>query len=308
VRIALRAWHLLLILVGICLATFGWLEWRRRQQDVSNASLLARLPTDNAIQFVINVQTLRQVGLLELLAGSQAAEEMEYQKFVQATGFDYREDLDAVIAALVKKHKFFLLRGRFQWPLIRNYMIAQGGNCRNGFCSSLQDGSGLYVSVFPILPGVLSLAVSDNPYAAYALVTRSEPSPDVKAPNEPFWLSLPVSVLNDGATLPSGTRAFASAAKSAEKLTFTLGAAGNSFQANMEVLCRTQQDAESMAAQLRQVTETLRRYIERERQQPNPKDLSGVLTAGTFQSQERRVTGRWPIERAFLESLAAGSY
>jgi hypothetical protein len=45
--------------------------------------------------------------------------------------------------------------------------------------------------------------------------------------------------------------------------------------------------------------------IEREHQKPNPVDLSGVLTSGTFRSEGRRVAGTWPIERAFIENLFA---
>ena len=39
---------------------------------------------------------------------------------------------------------------------------------------------------------------------------------------------------------------------------------------------------------------------------PNPRDLSGVLVAGKFQQQNALVTGTWPLERGFVEALAAG--
>ena len=47
----------------------------------------------------------------------------------------------------------------------------------------------------------------------------------------------------------------------------------------------------------------LKKMLEREHMTPNANDLSGVLTAGTFSQQNERVTGIWPIERGFLESL-----
>jgi hypothetical protein len=50
----------------------------------------------------------------------------------------------------------------------------------------------------------------------------------------------------------------------------------------------------------------LRKLISRTGGQPNPADLSGVLTQGSFRREGRRVIGRWPIERALLESLAGG--
>ncbi len=47
--------------------------------------------------------------------------------------------------------------------------------------------------------------------------------------------------------------------------------------------------------------------MEREKQTPNPADLSGVLAARSFRRVDGRVVGRWPIERAFLWSLFGGS-
>jgi hypothetical protein len=46
--------------------------------------------------------------------------------------------------------------------------------------------------------------------------------------------------------------------------------------------------------------------IEREKLKPNPHDLSGLLTAGVFKQQDKRVTGHWPLDRGFVESLASG--
>jgi hypothetical protein len=45
--------------------------------------------------------------------------------------------------------------------------------------------------------------------------------------------------------------------------------------------------------------------IEREHQRPNPADLSGVLTSGTFHSDGSRVVGSWPIEHEFIQNLLA---
>jgi hypothetical protein len=43
--------------------------------------------------------------------------------------------------------------------------------------------------------------------------------------------------------------------------------------------------------------------IEREHQQPNPADFSGVLTAGVFHSEGATLLGSWPIERSFVQNL-----
>jgi hypothetical protein len=47
--------------------------------------------------------------------------------------------------------------------------------------------------------------------------------------------------------------------------------------------------------------------IARENHSPNPADLSGVLTAGSFHQTDTRVIGYWPIERSFVENLLGGS-
>jgi hypothetical protein len=46
--------------------------------------------------------------------------------------------------------------------------------------------------------------------------------------------------------------------------------------------------------------------IARERQTPNPSDLSGVLTSGVFRQEGTRVHGSWPLGPAFLENLLDG--
>jgi hypothetical protein len=61
-----------------------------------------------------------------------------------------------------------------------------------------------------------------------------------------------------------------------------------------------------MAAELTKATAMVRDFIEREKQTPNPADFSGVLTSGTFAAQGRRVTGQWPIERAFVRNILSG--
>jgi hypothetical protein len=46
--------------------------------------------------------------------------------------------------------------------------------------------------------------------------------------------------------------------------------------------------------------------LERDHMTPNSGDWSGVLVAGNFQQKDQRVVGTWPVERAFVEALAAG--
>ncbi|MBM3813729.1 MAG: hypothetical protein FJW20_19050 [Acidimicrobiia bacterium] len=303
----IRPWQFVAILLAVCLLSIGALEYRRRQRDTSTEALLRRFPSDS-VKLVVDVQALRQAGLLEMLAGSRAAEETEYKRFVATTGFDYREHLDVILAAFRNSERIFLLRGRFQWPLIRDYAVSAGGTCRNGYCQTRLDNGELFVSVFQIMPGVLSLAISKDPSAAYIPTGSNPPDPDNLHPDAPVWLSVPESVIKEPSNLPDGTRAFVSAIQGARQATLALGATGNGFEATLGVVCRSPQDAQRAATELAQLTEKLRRFIERENQKPNPRDLSGVLTSGAFRSEQSRVHGRWPIERGFLEAISEGSF
>ncbi|HET8548993.1 MAG TPA: hypothetical protein VFL57_13345, partial [Bryobacteraceae bacterium] len=83
-----------------------------------------------------------------------------------------------------------------------------------------------------------------------------------------------------------------------------LGPAGQRFELSLDVTCKTPEDAAILKAQLEGLTATLQKMIARENQTPNPNDLSGVLTAGRFERREHHVLGRWPIEAAFINSLA----
>jgi hypothetical protein len=82
---------------------------------------------------------------------------------------------------------------------------------------------------------------------------------------------------------------------------------GNRLAARLNVLCRNEVEAADVALQLQRVTDLLRDYISRENQKPNPADLSGVLTSGSFRPDGRRVYGYWPIDRSFLQNVLAGA-
>jgi hypothetical protein len=110
--------------------------------------------------------------------------------------------------------------------------------------------------------------------------------------------------LREQQQLPSGTRVFLKALEPAEQVTMTIGPSGDAFEIAMNVTCKTEQEAAVMKAQLEGLTALLSKLIMRENQKPNPADLSGVLTSGTFERDLRHVKGRWPLPKAFLDSLS----
>jgi hypothetical protein len=78
------------------------------------------------------------------------------------------------------------------------------------------------------------------------------------------------------------------------------------YAARMQVRCRTSEDAAELSAQLTRLTTLLRQTFSTAHQSPNPADLTGILASGSFRHDGSRVSGYWPIERAFVENLLGG--
>jgi hypothetical protein len=126
-----------------------------------------------------------------------------------------------------------------------------------------------------------------------------------KLPAEPVWISVPSYSLSD-TNLAAGTHAFLEPLSQAQDVTFAVGPGPKGFQLRVEAVCATPEIAELMTRRLSASTDLLKKMLEREHMTASPNDLSGVLTAGAFSQQNDQVTGTWPIERGFIESLANG--
>jgi hypothetical protein len=153
----------------------------------------------------------------------------------------------------------------------------------------------------------MALAVSRDEWAAMKLQGGTKRKPAFAIPTRPVWLAIPSGALKGRQDLPAGTRLFAKAIEDAEHVTLSLGGEPGRFEAYLEVTCSKAEDASVLVTQLEGVTTVLRDLIAREKKTPSLRDLSGVLVAGKFSREDRRVVGRWPVERVFLEALAGGS-
>jgi hypothetical protein len=290
----------LLLLVA---AIGGFYAWRT-SRTLNDRQLIQSLPQARATHVFIDVDGLRRSGLLDLLAGSKSAEDPEYKTFVQESGLDYRTDLDAVAAAFAEGNTYLALRGRFAWKKLAAYAQTHGGKCANAACSMPATRSGYFISFAPLRARVLAMAVSTDEHAVGMIGLQDWRKPP-RLPAEPVWISVPSFALSD-ANLGSGTHAFLEPLSQAQEVTFAVGSAPKGFQIRVEAVCATPEIAELLTRRLSASTDLLRKMLEREKMTPNPNDLSGVLTAGTFSQQREQVTGTWPIERGFLESLAGG--
>jgi hypothetical protein len=282
----------------------GGVAWHRHHIS-RPAALLRRLPTRDALIVSVDFSALRRAGLLQMLAASQAGSEPEYQQFVRRTGFDYQRDLDLALVAFTPGAKYFLLRGRFDWPALRGYVAKEGGQCADDLCRMQGSSPERRISFFPIQSDVMALAVSPADSAVLALASADREA-SIETPAAPLWVSVPPAALHTADGLPTGTRMFARGMETAEGMTLSLDADGRRFAARLDVRCRNAKDSAAIAQQLTTTTTLLREMIEREHKQPNSGDFSGVLTSGAFRSEGPRVLGYWPIERAFLDNLLRG--
>lgn len=291
-------------MVALCVAAVAAARWWRVSSRYDAARLISALPADRATVVYLDTDQLRRSGMLALLAGSKAVEEPDYLKFVNETGFDYRTDLDAVAASFVENRFYATLRGRFRWKQLTAYAESQGGECHYSVCTMLGSTADRNISFYPLKSDVLALAVSTDPRAVTSIGTGGKLQPPV--PRDPIWISVPATAFNRLDAFPAGTRAFLSPLEHAEKIIFAAGPQGDRLQLRLEIACATPETAADLVKQFSSATGLLKSMIEREHMTPNPRDLSGVLVAGTFEQRQSTVIGTWPIERGFVEALASG--
>jgi len=296
----------LLALVAVC-AGLLVLAARLRQKGRTITGWLARVPPGEAIILYLDFDALRRIGLLDLLALSRLSEEVEYRAFVEQTSFDARQDLYAVLIAFHPEGNYIVARGRFDWDALDSFVSSQGGACHNSFCRVAGSRPDRRISYFPLRPDVMALAVSKDSSAAEQLQVRRRTLGSYPPAQALLWALIPARRLDSARQLPAGTRLFAQSLARAEQLVFSLLPESSGLNLNLEVACSSREEAAVLAAKLRGLTEALRQMIAREKQQPNPRDLSGVLTAGVFQQRDNLVLARWPLPRPFLESLAEGA-
>jgi hypothetical protein len=302
-----RAALLIILIAGLCgLAIWGVVRYRYRGLTTT-AEWLERLPSQDSVVFYIDFAALRKGGVLQMLAGAKAAEEPEYKVFVLKTEFDYARDLDAVLACFTPRAKYFIAKGRFDWTSLQSYTREQGGTCRNVLCRMNGSTPERKISFFPLRPGLMGLAVSPDDSAVVDLQSDAARRRRIEVPDAPVWISIPPAFLKSGNGLPDGTRMFARSMENAEDISLAVAPVSDRFEARLNVQCRSEQQAALLSDQLARITGVLREMIARDKQTPNPRDLSGVLTAGSFSHSGTRVTGSWPLERAFVDGLVGGS-
>lgn len=244
--------------------------------------------------------------MLKLLDGAKVQHDPDYERFVRETGFDYANDLDVLTGEAQSQQLFFLLKGRFHWNQLRQYASAHGGTCAGDLCRVPNPKSGRWAGFFPIQPDVLALVVGNNPNEIDQLRPFSRKL-NTPLPPQPIWVSLSESLLKDPVDLPPPLRIFAVSLQSAHPVVLSLDAAaegtGAAFKLQLDAACDTEAAAETIRSQWEIQTKMLKLGLTREHHQPSPSDLTGLLTAGSFQVENRHFIGIWPVRTELLQAL-----
>jgi hypothetical protein len=270
--------------------------------------MLLRLPTADGVVVSVDVARIRQSDLFDDLTGAKAVQDADYTTFVRDSGFDYRKDLDQVFASFTPSGNFFVVKGRFDWKKLEAYARQSGGACYDKLCHMPGSSPDRRISFVPLAGDVMGLAVSTEELAASRLL-HGETQRPIKNQPEPVWVSVPGSALARTSRGIPGASLLAQSVTGVEDVTLTLGPEGTgskatSFALRFDAECRTQQDAENLAGQLKAYTSILQAALAHQKQAPDPSDLSGVLTAGQFHQLDRMVYGEWTLKKQFLDHLA----
>jgi len=302
VPVRFHPWQLAVALICLCLALVALARWRATR--VYPARELVRvLPADGATLIYLDAALLRDTGYLDaLLSGSRANQEAEYLEFVEQTGFDYRADLDTVAAAFSPSASYFALRGRFQWKQLTTYAATAGGTCRYAICTMPGSTPERNISFYPLKPDVLALAVSPDPRAV-TLISASQPVPVRELPSEPVWISTPTSVLRRPGALPFSLEAMLAPLVDADHLVLAAGPLGDHAQLRLQAFCRSPQSALSVEQQLAAAIQVLK--ASGQDTAKDPSGLAALLAGGSLEHKDHLVTGTWPVQRSFLETIFA---
>ena len=169
-------------MLALCGLVLGWLAWTRVRTGRTAEELLRHAPANAQTYAFLDVELLRKTGVLERLAGARGAEEPEYQRFVQQSGFNYRQHLDAVVMAKRGTAQYAVIAGRFDAARLRAYAVASAGTCTAGYCYVPGTPP---LSFVPIREGVYAFASGTGD--ARELVAAHAPEVQGEFAGSPIW-------------------------------------------------------------------------------------------------------------------------
>ncbi len=297
--------RLLILLIGIA-ALFAGIDRYRYRFVRSDPDLLKLLPAGDATVFYARVDLLRRAGMLNLVTDAKSPD-ADYQAFVRATRFDYRKDVDVIAGSITDQAAFVVVKGHFDWDRIEKYARNQGGYCRPDTCDLNGNSPGNWISLVRIQPNVMGIAVGKEKSLSRQIHVGQQAMTD-SLPGEPVWVKVAPHLLRNPSSVPVGLRIFLISLQPANSVVIALGPAPASavdaaFEIKLGAQCRSSSTADTVRKQLEIDTRMLKLELTHEHQQPNPADLTGLLTSGTFDTSGKEVRGYWPVRKELLKAL-----
>jgi hypothetical protein len=293
------------LLIGI-VALFAGIDRYQHRFVRSHSDLLNLLPGGDATVFYARVDLLRRAGMLTLVRDTTHHSDSDYEAFVRQTGFDYSRDLDAVAGSVTHEGTFIAAKGEFHWDRIRNYVQRAGGSCEADHCELRASSRGKWISTLRMQRDVISIALGASPslrsqiHPGQAAIARPLPTASV-------WVRLAPSLVKDTSSLPAALRIFLISLQPADSVLIAVrppsSGSKDAFEIELTARCMSAVAADTVRKQLEIQTNMLKLELAHEHQQANPADLTGLLTAGRFDTSENDVRGEWPVSKELLKAL-----
>ena len=136
--------------LGAAAIVIAGLAWMRFGSPGAG-SPLRRLPTRDATVGQVDVAAIRSAGFAPS-ANAGALHEPEYEDFIKRSGFNWEKDLDRLTWSFTATAKYFVVEGRFDWSKLDAFVKAEGGECRDDFCTVRGSQPGREISFFRFAP------------------------------------------------------------------------------------------------------------------------------------------------------------
>ncbi|MCS7044142.1 MAG: hypothetical protein N2036_10115 [Bryobacteraceae bacterium] len=281
-------------------ASLLWLWLPLRRADAR--SLLAELPPGEGLTVFVDARALRQTGLLQRIAGEAGAEDEEYRKFVEATGFEYRRDLDAVVLRAENGRRWIVAEARLDEDRLRRYFLAHGGRCFSGLCSMQGSAPERQISWVRLKRGRWGIAVSPDPLAAAAF-TDERPKQGLtgwQPPEAPLWLYAPAAMLEAPEGAPAWVSLALASLRESKWMIWSAGARSGRIEVALDAACGAPEEAAALAARWEEILKALREAAAAARDKDS---LPALLAQGQIRTDGAFVRGRWVLEWPRLERL-----
>jgi len=290
------------LLCLLCASALGGVWYVRSAARPEPAKLLRRLPPDVETVIAIDVAALRQAGILSAISGPEGVEEPDYRQFVDFTGFDYRTDLDYLIAGFDATGGYFLATGQFDWPALMQYAVLQGGACQHGFCRLPSETPNRRVSFFAERHSVLALAAGPEEWRA-SMLYQERGWPRRVPPQASLWAYLGQRFLSAPVNAGSARALLMGLLNGAQEVWISAQVQQLALEVRLEAICATPALAVAMRDRFQAAAAEIHQQTGRE---GASRQLLAVLAAGQFTANETTVTGVWRLEPGLLELLSGG--